>query len=134
MTRQIISTGTAANDGTGDTLRSAGVKINENFKSISAENSEIASHLFSHNELNTDKEMVEVSVDSVSSNQLESNNSSDDDMLMLLYLCAILIPFVAVGISTDWDVKKVLINVLLTFLCYIPGVIHAFITIRDYYR
>ena len=34
MTRQIISTGTAANDGTGDTLRSAGVKINENFKSI----------------------------------------------------------------------------------------------------
>ncbi|MEN8787444.1 MAG: YqaE/Pmp3 family membrane protein [Flavobacteriales bacterium] len=107
---------------------------NENFKSISVETSEIASHLFSHNELNTDKEMVEVSLDSVSSNQLESNNSSDDDMLMLLYLCAILIPFVAVGISTDWDVKKVLINVLLTFLCYIPGVIHAFITIRDYYR
>jgi len=34
MTRQNISTGTAANDGTGDTLRSAGVKINENFKSI----------------------------------------------------------------------------------------------------
>ena len=33
-TRQIISTGTAANDGTGDTLRSAGQKINANFESI----------------------------------------------------------------------------------------------------
>lgn len=31
MTRQNISTGTTANDGTGDTLRSAGQKINENF-------------------------------------------------------------------------------------------------------
>ena len=31
MTRQVISTGTTANDGTGDTLRSAGTKINANF-------------------------------------------------------------------------------------------------------
>ena len=31
MTRQNISTGTSANDGTGDTLRQAGQKINENF-------------------------------------------------------------------------------------------------------
>jgi hypothetical protein len=31
MTRQNIATGTSANDGTGDTLRSAGTKINDNF-------------------------------------------------------------------------------------------------------
>jgi len=31
MTRQAIATGTTANDGTGDTLRSAGNKINANF-------------------------------------------------------------------------------------------------------
>lgn len=31
MARQNIDTGTTANDGTGDTLRSAGTKINENF-------------------------------------------------------------------------------------------------------
>lgn len=31
MSRQNISTGTAANDGTGDSLRDAGVKINTNF-------------------------------------------------------------------------------------------------------
>ena len=34
MTRQSISTGTTANDGTGDSLRSAGQKINENFVEI----------------------------------------------------------------------------------------------------
>ena len=58
-----------------------------------------------------------------------ANNS--DDELILLYLLAILIPFVAVGIVTDWDLADVFINLLLTFLCYIPGVIHAFIKIRD---
>lgn len=34
MTRQIISTGTFANDRTGDTLRSAGTKINSNFSEL----------------------------------------------------------------------------------------------------
>ena len=33
-TRQSISVGTNANDGTGDTLRSAGQKINANFGQI----------------------------------------------------------------------------------------------------
>ena len=34
MTRQNISTGSSANDGTGDTLRSAGTKINANFTEL----------------------------------------------------------------------------------------------------
>ena len=34
MTRQVIATGSAANDGTGDTLRSASQKINENFAEV----------------------------------------------------------------------------------------------------
>ena len=34
MTRQIINTGSTANDGTGDTLRSTGTKINANFAEI----------------------------------------------------------------------------------------------------
>ena len=36
ITRQIISTGTSANDGTGDTLRTAGTKINANFAEVYA--------------------------------------------------------------------------------------------------
>ena len=34
MTRQNINVGSAANDGTGDTLRSAGLKINQNFQEV----------------------------------------------------------------------------------------------------
>ena len=34
MVKQVISTGTTANDGTGDTLRSAGQKINSNFTEL----------------------------------------------------------------------------------------------------
>jgi len=34
MAQQTISTGTSANDGTGDTLRSAGTKINQNFTEL----------------------------------------------------------------------------------------------------
>ena len=34
MTRQNINIGSSANDGTGDTLRTAGTKINANFKEI----------------------------------------------------------------------------------------------------
>ena len=36
MTRQNINTGTSANDGTGDTLRLAGTKINANFAEVYA--------------------------------------------------------------------------------------------------
>ena len=62
-----------------------------------------------------------------------SQKPNSDDMLLLLYILAVLIPFVAVGIVTDWDVTDVIINLLLCILCYIPGVIHAFIKIRDNY-
>ena len=34
MARQIINTGTTANDGTGDTLRTAGAKMNDNFSEL----------------------------------------------------------------------------------------------------
>ena len=34
MGKQVISTGSSANDGTGDTLRSAGTKINANFTEL----------------------------------------------------------------------------------------------------
>ena len=34
MARQTINTGTIANDGTGDTLRTAGTKMNANFAEL----------------------------------------------------------------------------------------------------
>jgi hypothetical protein len=49
MTRQNISTGTTANDGTGDTLRSAGQKINENFAEVYQELSAYSSSVITAN-------------------------------------------------------------------------------------
>ncbi|MDB9931490.1 YqaE/Pmp3 family membrane protein [Flavobacteriales bacterium] len=76
---------------------------------------------------------IEKDVFTQNKNEKNKEDSSDDDMLILLYVLAVLIPFVAVGIVTDWDLETVLINILLSILCYIPGVIHAFIIIRDRY-
>jgi len=47
----------------------------------------------------------------------------------LLYLLCFFIPWVAVGLATDWDIKTVVINILWTFLCGIPGIIHAIIIV-----
>jgi Bacteriophage T4 gp9/10-like protein len=41
MTKQVIQVGTSANDGTGDTLRQAGIKINANFTEIYQELSNV---------------------------------------------------------------------------------------------
>ena len=44
-----------------------------------------------------------------------------------LIILAILTPPLAVGIASDWDPDKVLIAILLTALCYIPGLIYALV-------
>lgn len=60
----------------------------------------------------------------------ESKNSNSDVNIVLLYVLCFFIPFVAVGLVTDWDIKKVLLNILLTILCGIPGIIHAIIVVH----
>ena len=49
-----------------------------------------------------------------------------DDRMILLYVLAVLLPPVAVGIYTDWDAKLTLIDLLLTIIFWIPGVVFAF--------
>jgi uncharacterized membrane protein YqaE (UPF0057 family) len=44
-----------------------------------------------------------------------------------LVILAILTPPLAVGIASDWDPDKVLIAILLTALCYVPGLVYALI-------
>jgi uncharacterized membrane protein YqaE (UPF0057 family) len=56
-------------------------------------------------------------------------HKAGDDAILYIILC-IFIPFVAVGLATDWDVKTVVINLLWCLLCGIPGVIHAFIVCK----
>ena len=49
----------------------------------------------------------------------------------MYYLLAILVPFVAVGLVTDWDVNQVVICILLTLLCYVPGLVYALIKVGE---
>lgn len=60
---------------------------------------------------------------------VKSSKKSDDVPVGLLYALCFFIPFVAVGIVTDWDISSVLINILWTALCGIPGIIHAIIIV-----
>ena len=48
-------------------------------------------------------------------------------------ILAIFISFVGVGLATDWKGNDWIINLVLSLLCWIPGVIHALIKMKDYY-
>ncbi|MFN0036413.1 MAG: YqaE/Pmp3 family membrane protein [Saprospiraceae bacterium] len=48
-------------------------------------------------------------------------------------ILAIFIPFLAVGLATNFEGTDWLIALLLTFLFWLPGIIYAFIKMADYY-
>jgi uncharacterized membrane protein YqaE (UPF0057 family) len=60
---------------------------------------------------------------------LKIQSKSDDIPLVLLYVLCFIFPCIAVGIVTDWDNKTILINLLWSVLCGIPGIIHALIIV-----
>jgi uncharacterized membrane protein YqaE (UPF0057 family) len=59
------------------------------------------------------------------------NNSSMSDMDILLLILCFLIPFLAVGLATDWDVTKVLICLILSLLFWVPGIIYALLVVLN---
>jgi uncharacterized membrane protein YqaE (UPF0057 family) len=60
------------------------------------------------------------------------NAPSDLDKTLYIVL-AIFIPFVAVGIASDWQGSNWIIALVLSLLCWIPGMIYALIKMKDYY-
>lgn len=62
----------------------------------------------------------------------ESKSSALEDiseMTLLLIILCFIIPPVAVGLATNWEITPLVINILLTFLFWLPGVIHALIVV-----
>ena len=57
---------------------------------------------------------------------VQSSGNPDKGLLIVL---AIFIPWLAVGLATDWDVKQLVINLLLCLTC-IGGIIHALIVVN----
>jgi uncharacterized membrane protein YqaE (UPF0057 family) len=61
--------------------------------------------------------------------------ASPDDLSKELYIVlAIFISFVAVGIASDWEGSDWIINLVLSLLCWLPGVIHALMKMKNYYN
>lgn len=60
-----------------------------------------------------------------------SNGLSSSVPLVLLIILAILLPWLAVGLYTDWDLMYTLLALLLWFLGILPGIIFAFLVIFD---
>lgn len=58
------------------------------------------------------------------------HGDADGIPTVLLYVLAVLLPPIAVGLVTDWDLEETLINVGLTFLCWLPGIVHAIIVVN----
>ena len=63
---------------------------------------------------------------------VKSQKKSDDISIDLLYVLCFFVPFIVVGIVTDWHLPTVLINLLWFAICWIPGIIHGLIILRRY--
>jgi uncharacterized membrane protein YqaE (UPF0057 family) len=60
-----------------------------------------------------------------------SNGFSSSVPLVLLIILAIILPWLAVGLYTDWDLTFTLIAFFLWLLFLLPGIIFAFLVIFD---
>lgn len=58
----------------------------------------------------------------------KSTSNSEPSKGLLIVLC-FLLPWLAVGLATDWDVKKLIFNLLWSLTC-IGGIIHALIIVN----
>lgn len=84
MTRQNISTGTSANDGTGDTLRSAGNKINQNFAELySLLGGGDSSNLSTQITLENDAVVFEGSTSDLFETRLKATDATKDNIITL---------------------------------------------------
>lgn len=59
-------------------------------------------------------------------NAVKTTSSGDDDLVLLIILC-FLLPPLAVYLKYNEAGKPFIINIILTLLCGIPGVIHALV-------
>ena len=60
-----------------------------------------------------------------------SSQKSSSAPVWLIWVLAILLPFVGVGLVTDWDITLTLIALGLTLLFWVPGVIFALIVVNN---
>lgn len=111
-----------------NTIENQSQVIESNFIA-STDNSLAVSSKVVRNKSNTVKTYIAKKIIEKQIQKQSKKKHGESDTKILLYILCFFIPFLAVGIATDWDVEKVVINILLTLLCGIPGIIHAIIVV-----
>lgn len=61
------------------------------------------------------------------------NKGEDIEKNLYIILAIVGLGFIAMGLMDDWKGNNWIINLILTALCWLPGVIHALIKMKDYY-
>lgn len=104
--------------------------VNEESKAISAASVIVGSEKV--NADNTTSDAVKPGVSSIREAKYKTEKSEqpgDDVPKGLLIVLCFLMPWLAVGLATDWDVKTIIINLLWSLTC-IGGIIHALIVVN----
>lgn len=57
---------------------------------------------------------------------IDANKNKVDVDPIVMYILAVILPPVAVGLHTNWKPEPTLINLALTCVMYLPGIVHAF--------
>ncbi|HHJ51337.1 MAG TPA: YqaE/Pmp3 family membrane protein [Phaeodactylibacter sp.] len=58
---------------------------------------------------------------------------SDIDKSLYIVLAILGFGWLAMGLLSDWSGNDWIVNLVLTFLCWLPGLIHALVKMKDYY-
>jgi len=61
----------------------------------------------------------------------ENNSKGSDVPMILLVILAFLLPWLAVGLYTNWDTMLTVISVILWLLFWVPGIVFALLVIFD---
>lgn len=69
-------------------------------------------------------------------NELGDMQNSDPDIDKNIYILLAIfgLAWIAMGLFSDWSGSDWIINLLLTMLCWLPGLIHALTKMKDYYK
>lgn len=67
--------------------------------------------------------------------KIVKRHAKSDDIPKGLYIVLAILgwAWVVMGIMDDWQGNNWWLNLILVFLCWLPGVIHALIKMKDYY-
>ncbi len=79
-----------------------------------------------HNQANEISKVQNSEINAAKTNAIQTQNSTDDDLILLIIL-SFLLPPLAVYLKYDEAGKPFIINIILTLLCGLPGIIHALV-------